>query len=316
MTADIFQLLALGAVLAVVTLLSLRLNRPEARAADRAREVVREAGGAASQARAAEGEDEERAPLHVRAGSLMARLGDRLPLFNAKQRREVRNLLLTAGFRQSHALSLFITVKLIAGAVGGMGGVLAIRLLADGISPVVPAMLVLGGLQVGLMLPEIALRKRVAARRGAIHRALPDALDLMVICTNAGYSLGASIKRLSLEMRPVCPPLAHELEITAHEIQMNADPVEGLRHLAERTGVESLRSLVATLIQAHQYGTPITQSLKTLARTERTTRILTLEEKGAKLATKLTMPMMLLILPAVMLISGGPAFLRMMEAFK
>lgn len=164
--------------------------------------------------------------------------------------------------------------------------------------------------------PDLALSKRVRMRQSAIHKAVPDALDLLVICTNAGCSLGASIKRLGHEMKAFSPALANELEITAHEIQVNADPVEGLRRLAERTGVESLRSLVATLIQAHQYGTPITQSLKTLARTERTTRLLMLEEKGAKLAVKMTMPMMLLILPAVMLISGGPAMLRIAGGFK
>lgn len=315
MAADIFQLIALGVVLVVVTLLSLRLNRPEARAADRAREVVREAGGRLSPVVAGTDEDEP-ASLHARAGSLLARLGQRLPLFNPKQRRQIQNQLLTAGFRQPHALSVFITVKLIGGTVGGVAGTALTHAMAEDTSVIILAMMVLGGLQLGLLAPELALRRHVAARRRAIHRALPDALDLMVICTNAGYSLGATVKRLSVELRQVCPALANELEITAHEIQMNADPAEGLRHLAERTGVESLRSLVATLIQAHQYGTPITQSLKTLARTERTTRILALEEKGAKLAAKLTMPMMLMILPAVMLISGGPALLRMMEAFK
>lgn len=312
MTAEIFQLLALAAVLAVVTLLSLRLNRPGARAADRAREVVRDAGGRA----AAADDDGEAAGLHVKASGLLAELGKRLPLFNPKQRRQLQNQLLTAGFRQPHALSVFITLKMISGTLGGVAGVGATHLMAAGTSVALLAMVVLGGLQLGLMAPDLALGRRVSARRRAIHRSLPDALDLLVICTNAGYSLGASIKRLGVEMVSVCPALANELEITAHEIQMNADPVEGLRHLAERTGVESLRSLVATLIQAHQYGTPITQSLKTLARTERTTRILALEEKGAKLAAKMTMPMMLMILPAVMLISGGPAMLRMMEAFK
>lgn len=309
MSAETAQLLALAVVLLAVLFLSMGLGRTETRAADRAREVVRQVGGAG-------GEDaEEEGGLHARAGTLLARLGSRLPLFNPQQRRQLQNQMLTAGFRQPNALSVFISIKLSCGLAGGFAGFIAAR-LNENDQAFVSAVLVMGGLLVGMMLPEVALRQRVRKRQQAIHRSLPDALDLLVICTNAGYSLSASIKRLGVELKEVCAPLANELEITAHEIQINADPIEGLRRLAERTGVESLRALVATLIQAHQYGTPITQSLKTLARTERTTRILALEEKGARLATRMTVPMMLLILPAVMLISGGPAFLRMMEAFK
>lgn len=308
MNAETVQLLALAAVLLAVLVLSMGFGRAETRAADRARDVVREVRGGA-------GDNDREDGLQARASSLLTRLGNRLPLFNPQQRRQLQNQMLTAGFRQPNALSVFISIKLSCGMVGGMAGFVAAR-LTENDQPVISAMMVLGGLLLGMMLPDMALRQRVQSRQRAIHRSLPDALDLLVICTNAGYSLSASIRRLGVEMKDVCAPLANELEITAHEIQVNADPVEGLRRLAERTGVESLRALVATLIQAHQYGTPITQSLKTLARTERTTRILALEEKGAKLAAKLTMPMMLLILPAVMLISGGPAFLRIVETFK
>jgi tight adherence protein C len=309
MSVETVQLLALFIVLLAVLVLSLGMGGSGNRAADRAREVVRAVGGTG------EGEDEGAAGLHVKAGSLLAQLGNHLPLFNPQQRRQLQNQMVTAGFRQANALSVFISIKLGFGLVGSVSG-LALARSWESAEALMSAILVLGGLLVGMMLPDMALRKRVAIRQSAIHRSLPDALDLMVICTNAGYSLSATIKRLSVELQGVCPALANELEVTAHEIQMNADPVEGLRHLSERTGVESLRSLVATLIQAHQYGTPITQSLKTLARTERTSRILALEEKGAKLAAKLTMPMMLLILPAVMMIAGGPAFLRIMEAFR
>lgn len=313
MAGETLLLIVLAAVLLVVLLVSLRLNRPEALAAERAREVVRAAGGQASKGAV---EDQPEENLKDQVGALLIRLGQKLPLFNAKQRKELQNKLQTAGFRQSHALSVFIALKLLFGAAGVVLGVIVIRVMLEEVSGIIQLMLALGGLQFGMLLPEIILGRIVAARRRAIYRTLPDALDLMVICTNAGYSLGATIKRLSVELAELCPALANELEITSHEIQMNGDPVAGLRNLAERSGVDALRAMVATLVQAHQYGTPITQSLKTLARTERTTRILALEEKGAKLVTKMTMPMMLLILPAVMLISGAPAFLKMMEALK
>lgn len=311
MSAETVQFLALGLVMAALLGLSFSLSRSGDRAADRARDVVREVGGGGGDAAG----EASGISLHAKAGNLLAQFGNRLPLFNPAQRRQIQNQMLTAGFRQPNALSVFIAIKLACGMVGSLAGFAIARNLPE-VAPLTSAILVLGGMFVGMIAPDFALRQRVAVRRKDIHRALPDALDLLVICTNAGYSLAASIKRLSRELQPVCPALANELEITGHEIQMNADPIEGLRHLAERTGVESLRTLVATLIQAHQYGTPIANSLKTLARTERTTRVLSLEEKGAKLAAKMTMPMMLLILPAVMIIAGGPAVLNLMEGFK
>ena len=314
MTGDWLELSALAAVAAVLVLFILSLGEKKSDAAERARAVVR---AAADPAHVDSGDAEPAADepgLRERATRMMIGWGQKLPLFNPKQRKQVQDQLLTAGFRHPHALSIYVATKLAGGAVGVVAGVVLGR--SFNVMPLVAVIMAMGGLQVGMLGPEIALRRRVVARRQAIHRSLPDALDLMVICTNAGYSLGATIRRLAMELAEISPALANELEVTSHEIQMSGDPVSGLRNLAERTGVPSLRAMVATLVQAHQYGTPITQSLKTLARTERITRILTLEEKGAKLAAKMTMPMMLLILPAVMLVSGAPAFLRLMESMK
>lgn len=314
MTGDWLELSALAAVAAVLVLFILSLGEKKNDAAERARAVVRAAANPGYVAGADAEETADEPGLRERATRMMIGWGQKLPLFNPKQRKQVQDQLLTAGFRHPHALSIYVATKLAGGAVGVVAGVVLGR--SFNVMPLVAVIMVMGGLQVGMLGPEIALRRRVVARRQAIHRSLPDALDLMVICTNAGYSLGATIRRLAMELAEISPALANELEVTSHEIQMSGDPVSGLRNLAERTGVPSLRAMVATLVQAHQYGTPITQSLKTLARTERTTRILTLEEKGAKLAAKMTMPMMLLILPAVMLVSGAPAFLRLMESMK
>lgn len=314
MTGDWLELSALAAVAAVLVLFILSLGEKKNDAAERARAVVRAAANPGYAAGADAEETADEPGLRERATKMMIGWGQKLPLFNPKQRKQVQDQLLTAGFRHPHALSIYVATKLTGGAIGVVAGVVLGRSLE--MMPLVAMIMAMGGLQVGMLGPEIALRRRVVARRKAIHRSLPDALDLMVICTNAGYSLGATIRRLSVELAEISPALANELEVTSHEIQMSGDPVSGLRNLAERTGVPSLRAMVATLVQAHQYGTPITQSLKTLARSERTTRILTLEEKGAKLAAKMTMPMMLLILPAVMLVSGAPAFLRLMESMK
>ncbi|MTJ81505.1 MAG: type II secretion system F family protein [Telmatospirillum sp.] len=245
-----------------------------------------------------------------------ARLADRIPLFDSRQRRKFTDQLLTAGFRHPLALQLFIAAKV---AMGGGAALLAAIMTGHAPTPLQTGVgavaLVLGGLVAGLLLPEALLSLRISRRRTAIDRAVPDLLDLLVICTNAGYSLGASIRRISGELHAVSPELAAELTITADDISVHADPATGLRNLARRTGVTSLGSMATTLIHSQRYGTPITQSLRTLARTERRARILAMEEKGAKLSTKITIPMMVLILPGVFLLIAGPTFLNIVEAF-
>lgn len=297
-------LLILGIIFAASHLMNRRL-----RIAERALSVGRIAGGRTPEQTA------KRERPRDRLLRTLARLGADLPLFNAAQRRVIVNKLMAAGLRHPQMLSAFVALKLASGAAGCAADLLAARTLAVD-SPIMVALMLLVGLQGGLMLPEMALNRIVQRRRSAIHRALPDALDLLVICTNAGFSLVASVHRVAEELVTICPPLAFELETTGHEMNLSADPSTALRNLAERTGVESLRSLVATLIQSHRYGTPITQSLKTLARTERNTRMLTLEERAAKLTTRITIPMMLLILPAVVFITAGPAFLNFARGLK
>lgn len=304
------EILALIVTIALAGLAAVRLNRPHARIGDRARAVVRESGGMSRP-----NIDEAPPGLTEQLTRNLAELGNRLPLFNHKQRQQILDLLRGAGLRHHRALPIFIATKVSCGGLGILGGVFALRSMGE-VSGLITAFVLLACLQVGLMAPEALLHQRVKARRKAIHRSLPDALDLMVICTNAGYSLAAAIKRVAAEMRQLCPALSDEFDLTAHDVQISADTVTALRGLADRTKVESLRSVVVTLIQAQQFGTPITQSLKTLAKTERHTRMLMLEEKGAKLATKLTLPMMLLILPAVILIAGAPAMMQLMESLQ
>jgi tight adherence protein C len=142
---------------------------------------------------------------------------------------------------------------------------------------------------------------------------LPDALDLLVICTNAGNSLGVSIRRVADELKTICPPLADEFSLTADELKISGDSTRALQGLAERIDLPSIRALISTLIQSMRYGTPITQALRTLSRTERLAHIVLLEEKAAKLAPKMVVPMMIFILPAVVMISAGPAVIQLMD---
>lgn len=244
----------------------------------------------------------------------LAGFGDQISLFDATQRLALSRKLVRAGYRGGWAVSILIGLKVIC---GGLMGIVAIvfgpRLLPE--PGALRVTLMLGAFLVGMMLPEMVLDKIVQRRLAKIASALPDALDLLVICSNAGYSLPASMARVSQEIRSVAPPLGDELTLTAHEMQINTDPTAALHNLVRRIDIPAMRSLVATLIQTQHYGTPITQALRQLARSERAAHLLALEEKAAKLSTKITLPMMLFILPTVLVIAGGPAVMRLMEAF-
>lgn len=295
---------------AAVLLAVLRLNQPDSRCAERARA---EAGKVAARAVVADGKE---APARrQRLVHTLAQIANHLPLFDEKQRRKFSRQLQSAGIHHPLALQILITTKLATGTASGLLAGFVSRLIPGLDSGMMPAICVLGGLVAGLIIPELLLDMAVRRRRRAIHQALPDALDLMVICTNAGFSLGATLRRIAVEMAAIAPELAGELGVTADDIALQSDPLAGLRNLSDRTGVPSLNTVVTTLIQSQRYGTPITQSLRTLARVERRTRMLAMEEKGAKLSTKITIPMMVLILPAVLMLAGGPAFLRIMEVF-
>jgi tight adherence protein C len=124
-----------------------------------------------------------------------------------------------------------------------------------------------------------------------------------------------SIRRVADELKTICPPLSGEFSLTADELKLSGDSTRALQALADRIDLPSIRALIATLTQSMRYGTPITQALRTLSHTERLAHIVSLEEKAAKLAPKMAVPMMLFILPAVMLIAAGPAVIQLISVF-
>lgn len=244
---------------------------------------------------------------------LMVRLGNAVTLFNPVQRKELALSLLRAGWRGPSALPLLIACKTLTGI-----GVALLTLfydLPDAYNTLFArSLLLLGCFVLGMIVPEYLLRMRITRRQAVIEQALPDALDLLVICTNAGFSLAYSLERAAAELVRLSPPLADELNVSVGELRLSGDSTVVLRALADRIGTASIRSLVVTLQQSQQYGTPITQALRQLARSERASRMLRLEEKAAKLATKMTLPMMAFILPAVLIIAGGPAIMNLKAA--
>jgi len=245
---------------------------------------------------------------------ILRRVGAAVPLYSSAQRTEVAQKLVAAGFRNPQslmvvaALSLLSAIALVTLTVSFGWPHMADKLAYKMVSALI-------ALYVGTLVPRLILDRLVVRRQKAIARSLPDALDLLVICTNSGLGLNSAIQRVAEELVHVAPELADELSLTSSELQLSSDVPAVLEGLAERTRLPAMRSLVGTLVQSRQYGTAITQALRVLARTERTARMMRLEEAAAKLSVKITMPMMLFILPTVLIVAAGPAILGLLEVF-
>lgn len=312
MNADFWRNVALLVLLAGFTLWLLRRGKsPRARIAQRTRQSVA-LGNVAYDA-----PSETVKSLPQRFVQRIAELGERLPVVQAENRDKVAIRLASAGFRDARAVAVISGLKIVTGACFALG----VTVLGSHLPPfartfLMRALLMVGAFVIGMILPEYALAFFIERRRKAIAVALPDALDLLVICTNAGNSLVVAIKRVASELRMICPPLSDELLLTADELSIGTDVSQALNAMSDRIGLPSMRALVTTLVQSQKYGTPITQSLRTLSRTERTMQMVALEEKAAKLAPKMTLPMMLFIMPTVSLIAAGPAVIQLLAVFR
>lgn len=231
---------------------------------------------------------------------------------NERARADQSALLARAGYRQEDAGGLFIATKTLSG--------LAILLLVQGVWLDASDRFSLTGLAASLiawfagsLLPELFVKSRAARRADALARSVPDALDLMVICAEAGLPLGRIMKVVSREMALSAPVMSDELRYTEAELQLVSERSLALLNLAERTRVPAIESMVASLIQAERYGTPLAQALRTIADESRSTLILTLEERAGKLPAQLSLPLMTMILPPIVALMATPALVRVIR---
>jgi tight adherence protein C len=165
----------------------------------------------------------------------------------------------------------------------------------------------------GLMLPDMVLRSIRKRYLASLERAMPDALDLLVLCAEAGLALEAGMARVAQEIRISSMPCSIELSLTHNELRILGDRRAALINLGKRTGLVSLQRLAGTLAQALQYGTPLGQALRALAAELRSEALTRYEGRAAKLPVLMTLPMIMFILPCVFLIVAGPAVLAIMD---
>ncbi|KHS74927.1 pilus assembly protein [Pectobacterium brasiliense] len=266
---------------------------------------------AASQENILRGQGTTLSPLLEKLLQPLATQGERLS-GSDRDRRNLRRLLDLAGLRRNEAVGWLVMGKFATGAL------LAIALVWGWLPPADRAGLTgvaagLIGFFVGSMVPEWWLKWRAASRGEKLARAVPDALDLMVVCAEAGLPIGRVLQVVSKELGLSSPEMADELHYTAAELQILSDRTLAMKHLAERTRVSEIESMVATLIQAERYGTPLSQALRTIADESRKTLILSLEEKAGKLPAQLSVPLMALILPPIIAIMASPALVRVVR---
>jgi len=167
----------------------------------------------------------------------------------------------------------------------------------------------------GYLLPEFWLTSRVRHRQNLIRLSLPDCLDLLVVCVEAGLALDQAFMRVTQELRIVHPELCEELDLVNAEIRIGRTRVEALRQLADRTGVEDVKSLVAMLVQTERFGTSIAQSLRVHSDELRTKRRQRAEEMAAKATVKMIPPLVFFIFPALFVVILGPAVITLFRHF-
>lgn len=249
--------------------------------------------------------------------SVMKQIVEWLKLSQGKGLEDLRLKLRRAGFHSRDSMFVFLFVKL-AMFLGLLAGS-AFFIFVVQIVKIAPALGLLSVLCMGFLgwlLPEVFIKNLSQKREAVLRKAIPDALDLMVICAEAGLSLDSSFDRVGREIGPTCPELAEEIGLTGVELNFLPDRHKALHGLAERVPLQSVMALVNTLIQTEKYGTPLAQALRVLSGEMREERMMRAEEKAARLPAILTVPMIVFILPPLFVVLIGPAVLKVMDAMK
>lgn len=230
---------------------------------------------------------------------------------SASEARRTQKLLMQAGYRSNDAPIIYRGIH-----VASMAGLPLITAavstyLAHAFSTVIIAMMI--AFVMGFFLPPFFLKKAISKRQREVRWGLADALDLMVVSVEAGLGLNAAMMKVSSELRDVHQAVAAEFELANLEIRVGRDRDEALRNLAERTGVDDLRSLVAMLIQTDKFGTSIAKGLRVFSDSLRTKRRQRAEQEAQKAAVKLLFPLACFLFPTLFIAILGPAALNLMD---
>lgn len=246
---------------------------------------------------------------------MMKSVLERLKLQNMLDSKELKAALAQAGWRRQSAAITFIFFRMASPILMTVAALAFVSANPEYAKKTFAAKMLIfaGAAVVGYYLPGILLKNSIKKRQIILTRTFPDALDLLVICVDAGLSIEAAFNKVTEEMALSAPVIAEEMGLTAAELAFLGERRVAYDNLAERTGLPAVKSLATTLAQAERYGTSISNALKVISQEVRDTRMSAAEKKAAQLPAQLTVPMIVFFLPVLFMVIIGPALIRVFK---
>ncbi len=255
--------------------------------------------------------------MRSRGLTFAAEVVRRLKLLQSEQAKKIGERLAQAGWRTRDAITLYLFAKVSMPIVMGIVAVVLVYGLGFGnLAPMQQAMAAIGTVLLGSYLPDIAIKNQAQKRQKIILKAMPDGLDLMVICAEAGLSLDATLERVGRELRGSWPEFADEISLTSIELGFLPERKLALVNLTKRVPLPGIKALVNTLLQTERYGTPLATALRVLSAELRNNRLMKAEEKAARLPAIMTVPMIIFILPALFIVLIGPGAFNIVDGLR
>ncbi|MEZ5828395.1 MAG: type II secretion system F family protein [Hyphomicrobiales bacterium] len=260
---------------------------------------------------AALADEQRQAKLRREPKSFMKQVVEQLNLRKALETEGTRERLKMAGFRGQAPVVAFLFFRAILPVVGFVIAFFYLFFINDyGLAPIVRIGLSIGGAYLGFYFPNIFISNLIQRRQKSIKRVFPDALDLLLICVQAGMSVEAAMNKVAAEIGSRSIELAEEFSLTTAELSYLQERRQAYENLGRRTGLGIVRAVGTSLIQAERYGTAIAQALRVLAKESRDMRMAEAEKKAAALPPKLTVPMIVFFLPVLFVVILGPAVIQ------
>ncbi len=256
----------------------------------------------------------QQAKLRQTPKGYMQQLVESLNLRKLLETEDTRSKLRMAGLRsQAHLITFLFFRATMPFLFAGLAFIYLYFINSFGQPPLVRLLIIIGGAYLGFYLPNIFIANLIARRQESIKRAFSDALDLLLICVESGMSLEPALTRVAQEISEHSVYLAEELTLTTAELSYLQDRRKAFDNLGKRTGLQTVKAVVTSLIQAERYGTPLGTALRVLAQENRDMRMAEAEKKAAGLPPKLTVPMILFFLPVIFIVILGPAAIQLMN---
>jgi tight adherence protein C len=251
------------------------------------------------------------AQLRQTPQGFMLDIVDKLDLRSSFDTEEVRDKLKMAGLRGQAPLVAYMFFRLAMPIIVTIAALIYLFLIAQlDHPPIVKIGIALLVGYVGYYLPNVFVQNQIAKRQQSITAGFPDALDMLLICVQAGMSIEAAFQKVAAEIGPQSLELAEELSVTTAELSYLSDRRQAYENLARRTGLPGVKGVATALIQAERYGTPVGTALRVMAKENRDHRMMEAEKKAAALPPKLTVPMIVFFLPVLFVVIIGPAIIQ------